>query len=240
MATEGMLSGPIKLEFAVDMTCDHCASAVRSALDKVSGISSLDISVPDKRVLVEGRAAPSRVLSAILGSGRAAVLRGQDSGAAQHLGAAVCIFEHYPDYEGGWAQYNNRGLARMVQIDQAHCLVDVSVGPGLAPGVYDIAVHEFGDISEGSSSTGPAMPRGSVGKIEVGHDGTGQFVGEMTTMAVWDMIGRSMVLQRSDGTQGKRDAICGVIARSAGAFQNTKVVCSCSGQTLWQEAAPSL
>ncbi|CAJ0826137.1 20122_t:CDS:2 [Entrophospora sp. SA101] len=30
--------------------------------------------------------------------------------------------------------------------------------------------------------------------------------------------------------------IAGIIARSAGAFENTKKVCSCSGKTLWEEA----
>lgn len=216
------------------------AADVRSALKEVSGIDNLEIDVPEKRVVVEGRTPPSRILSALLNAGRKAILRGQDSRVAAHLGAAVCIFEHYPEYDGGWAQYNNRGLARLVQVDESHCLVDVSVGPGLQPGEYNIAVHEYGDISEGALSTGPTMDRGAVGTVSVGHDGLGNFVGETSSLSVWDMIGRSLVVERSDGTQDKRDAICGVIARSAGAFQNSKVVCSCSGQTLWEEAQPSL
>ena len=28
---------------------------------------------------------------------------------------------------------------------------------------------------------------------------------------------------------------CGIIARSAGLFQNTKTVCACTGKTLWEE-----
>ncbi len=28
---------------------------------------------------------------------------------------------------------------------------------------------------------------------------------------------------------------CGVIARSAGLFENMKKICSCSGKTLWEE-----
>lgn len=204
------------------------------------GVEDLDISVPDKRVVVQGRTPPSRLLSALLGTGRTAVLRGQDSRTANHMGAAVCIFEHYPEYSGGWAQYNNRGLARLVQVDESHCLVDISVGPGLEPGDYFIAVHEYGDISEGGRSTGPAMAKGAIGTVIVGQDGVGNFIGETSSMSVWDMIGRSLVVQRSDGTEDLRNAICGVIARSAGAFQNAKVVCSCSGQTLWEEARPSM
>jgi copper chaperone for superoxide dismutase len=209
-------------------------------LKDIPGIVDLEISVPDKRVVVEGRTPPSRLLSALHNSGRTAVLRGQDSRSGGHLGAAVCIFEHYPEYDGGWAQYNNRGLARIVQVDQTHCLVDISVGPGLKPGVYTVAVHEYGDISQGALSTGPAMGSGKLGIINVEADGTGNFVNETTQLAVWDMIGRSLVVERADGSEAKSDAICGVVARSAGAFQNTKVVCSCSGQTLWEEAQPSL
>lgn len=218
----------------------HTAASVKTALKDVSGIDNLDINVPEKRVVIEGRAPPSRLLAALHNSGRTAILRGQDSSAAQHVGAAVCIFEHYPGYDGGWAQYNNRGLARIVQIDNKHCLVDVSVGPGLDKGDYSIAVHEYGDISEGAESTGPVLQRGLIGNVRVNDEGTGNFVGETTQISVWDMIGRSMCITKADGSQPKRDAICGVIARSAGAFQNSKVVCSCSGQTLWQEASSVL
>ena len=28
---------------------------------------------------------------------------------------------------------------------------------------------------------------------------------------------------------------CGIIARSAGLFQNKKTVCTCSGKTIWEE-----
>lgn len=31
--------------------------------------------------------------------------------------------------------------------------------------------------------------------------------------------------------------MCGIIARSAGLFQNTKKVCTCDGVTIWDEAA---
>ena len=38
-----------------------------------------------------------------------------------------------------------------------------------------------------------------------------------------------------DGNSGP-GLIAGIIARSAGAFENMKKVCSCSGKTLWEEA----
>ena len=32
-----------------------------------------------------------------------------------------------------------------------------------------------------------------------------------------------------------RRVACGIIARSAGLFENTKRLCTCSGSTIWQE-----
>ena len=33
--------------------------------------------------------------------------------------------------------------------------------------------------------------------------------------------------------------MCGIVARSAGLFQNTKRVCTCDGVTIWDEAEKS-
>ncbi|XP_041842511.1 copper chaperone for superoxide dismutase-like isoform X1 [Melanotaenia boesemani] len=65
---------------------------------------------------------------------------------------------------------------------------------------------------------------------------------------VWDVIGRSLVvdageddlgrgghpLSKQTGNSGERLA-CGIIARSAGIFQNPKRICACDGVTLWEE-----
>ena len=65
---------------------------------------------------------------------------------------------------------------------------------------------------------------------------------------VGDIIGRSLVIKESaddfgrgsspdsktDGAAGKGIA-CGIIARSAGLFDNPKKICACDGKTLWDE-----
>lgn len=62
------------------------------------------------------------------------------------------------------------------------------------------------------------------------------------------MIGRSLVIDEGEddlgrgghplskvtGNSGERLA-CGIIARSAGLFQNPKQICSCDGLTIWEE-----
>ncbi|KAG1222996.1 hypothetical protein G6F68_020474 [Rhizopus microsporus] len=67
---------------------------------------------------------------------------------------------------------------------------------------------------------------------------------EILKIKVWDVIGRSIVITEkeddlhpssTDGHSGD-GLLCGIIARSAGAFENTKIVCACNGNTLWEEA----
>ena len=58
-------------------------------------------------------------------------------------------------------------------------------------------------------------------------------------LKVWDIIGRSFCVyeKNDDGNEancGKKIA-CGIIARSAGLFENMKKICLCSGRTLWEE-----
>ena len=48
------------------------------------------------------------------------------------------------------------------------------------------------------------------------------------------LIGRSIILSKIKD-QVAPDSLCGVIARSAGVWENDKQVCSCSGKTVWQE-----
>jgi copper chaperone for superoxide dismutase len=57
---------------------------------------------------------------------------------------------------------------------------------------------------------------------------------------IWEMIGRGMVVSKQHEGEGKfekndEDTLVGVIARSAGVWDNDKTVCSCSGKTLWEE-----
>lgn len=95
----------------------------------------------------------------------------------------------------------------------------------------------------GDHETGHA---GDLGNIEVDEKGWGDLVLETTRVKVWDVIGRSIVVHEGPDDLGKgekskhgnsgKGVLAGVIARSAGAFENSKKVCACSGNTLWEEA----
>jgi copper chaperone for superoxide dismutase len=130
-------------------------------------------------------------------------------------------------------------------------LVDLTIN-GLAPGQYWATVRETGDVSKGAESTGGVWeavkskllgadahkePRGIFGHVEVDAKGRGNVFLDQP-VAIWELIGRSMVLSTSpQGPFRREDAntLVGVIARSAGVWDNDKTVCSCSGKSVWQE-----
>lgn len=135
----------------------------------------------------------------------------------------------------------------MVQVAPKLTVVDLSIH-GLSPGTYHATVRETGDISRGPESTGGiweaalaqregGAARGIFGTVEVGKSGIGSVFLDRP-VEVWEMIGRSIIVSRKqDGMfdSADPDTIVGVIARSAGLWDNDKTVCSCSGKTVWEE-----
>lgn len=158
-----------------------------------------------------------------------------------------------------------RGLARLVQVRdndggreregrRARTLVDLTLS-GVLAGVWHATVRANGDISRGAASTGAVWetgesasktddrrPRGYLGQVEVAEDGKGSAFLDRD-VAVSDIIGRAMVVSRErPETAGEMPfveddgrTVVGVIARSAGVWDNEKTVCSCSGKTVWEE-----
>ncbi len=135
----------------------------------------------------------------------------------------------------------------MVQISDSHTLVDLTLR-GVSPGTYHATVRETGDISRGAASTGGiwealkalggfSQPRGQFGRVEVGEDGRGSALLDRP-VSIWEIIGRSMVVTKQEEGPFQGDdanTLVGVIARSAGVWDNDKTVCSCSGKTVWEE-----
>ncbi|KKK23062.1 hypothetical protein P175DRAFT_0517957 [Aspergillus ochraceoroseus IBT 24754] len=234
---------PFQTTFAVPMDCESCVKDVSQALNQLEGIHKVDANVKDQLVLVEGTAPPSSIVTALQNTGRDAILRG--SGTSNS--SAVCILETHSTT----VPNKIRGLARMVQVSSNMTLVDLTIN-GLAPGKYYATVREAGDISQGAESTGgiweavkakmlgadpPTEPRGIFGSLDVDAKGQGNIFLDRP-VAIWELIGRSMVLSpRTEGPFRREDpnTLVGVIARSAGVWDNDKMVCSCSGKNVWQE-----
>lgn len=163
--------------------------------------------------------------------------------ALEPTGAAVCILETFSDA----VPDRVRGLARMVQVSPNMTLIDLTIR-GLKPGNYWATVRETGDISQGAASTGgiwtdaqegALKPRGVFGTVQVGRDGIGSVFLDKPVQ-IWELIGRALVMSKQHEGEGKfekddENTLVGVIARSAGVWDNDKTVCSCSGKTLWEE-----
>jgi len=213
---------------------------VSGSLYKLDGISKVEANLKDQLVSIEGTVAPSAIVSAIQATGRDAILRG--SGAPNS--AAVCILEtHSFDSLSG----SVKGLGRMVQVSSGSVLVDLTIR-GLSPGKYWATVRETGDISQGAISVGgiwtdpkegALKPRGFLGTVDVGRSGVGSVFLDRP-IQLWEIIGRSMVVSKQHESEGKfdkndQDTLVGVVARSAGVWDNDKTVCSCSGKTIWEE-----
>ncbi|KIX04232.1 uncharacterized protein Z518_07786 [Rhinocladiella mackenziei CBS 650.93] len=227
---------PFQTTFAVPLHCESCVKDVSGILEKVEGITKIEANLKDQLFYIEGTAAPSSIVSAIESTGRDAILRG--SGKSNSAG--VCILETHAKAVSDPV----RGLARMVQVSDNHTLVDLTLR-GVSPGTYHATVRETGDISRGAASTGGiweaikalagsfSQPRGVFGTVQVGRDGRGSAFLDRP-VSIWEIIGRSMVVskQQEGAFQTEDpDTLVGVIARSAGVWDNDKTVCSCSGKT---------
>ena len=60
-----------------------------------------------------------------------------------------------------------------------------------------------------------------------------------------ELIGRSILITDTDTDDSSRvslgdKTIYGVIARSAGVWENNKQVCNCTGKTVWEERKDAL
>ena len=223
----------------------------------------MSCSLESQLVTVIGSVPPSAVIKQIQNTGRAAVLRG--SGTLGDGGAGVCILEVPIDKrersdrkvgEGGSEESPIRGLIRFVQLQKAEnenveeyveatgTLLDVTL-TGLPQGRYYLTLHTTGDISSPPASLGPPIhssptKSSTLGDLSVDKTGHGELVSEIA-WPVREMVGHAVNVCRRDhedafGTsETALTSVVGVVARSAGVWENEKVVCACSGKTIWEE-----
>ncbi|OQV23498.1 Copper chaperone for superoxide dismutase [Hypsibius exemplaris] len=240
------------IEFAVKMSCKNCEAAVKKALGDVQGIDSVAVDLAKESVIVQTSLTSSVVQNLIEKSGKKAVLRGVGAPGTQ-LGAAVVEF---------YGMGGVKGVTRFVQLSENKCLIDGTID-GLSPGRHGFAVCESGDLSQGCESvgnhynptkadhSGPDSPTGHVGDLgNILADATGRasFRFENNKIKLLDLIGHAVAIHageddggkgtggssKIDGNAGPKLA-CGILARSAGIMENEKKICSCSGETLWDE-----
>ena len=134
---------------------------------------------------------------------------------------------------------------------------DISRGAASTGSIWD-AVRKAAGLTSPSSSAGhsastssESIPReellkGYIGTVDVEQGGAGSAFLDCE-FGVSEVIGRGMVVSQakvvSEGETFKgseESTVVGVIARSAGVWENEKTVCSCSGKSVWEERKEQL
>ncbi|KAM4017409.1 copper chaperone for superoxide dismutase [Anomaloglossus baeobatrachus] len=217
------------------------------------GVQNVSVSLASEAVVVETTLPASEVQKLLESTGRRAVLKGMGSVKSQNLGAAVAMMDGVASVQG---------VVRFLQVSEKTCIIDGAVD-GLRPGLHGLHIHEFGDLSMGCESCGghynpegnshgdqgqAGSHIGDLGNILASDDGRATFRIDNNRVKVWDIIGRSLVVDEGEDDLGRgshhlskvtgnsgKGLACGIIARSAGLFENAKKICSCDGITIWEE-----
>nr|XP_023018248.1 copper chaperone for superoxide dismutase isoform X2 [Leptinotarsa decemlineata] len=219
------------IEFAVDMTCDSCVELVKNNLAGVSGIENVQINLEKKQVVIQSKLSTLQLLKILESTGKKVAVKGYAGSQA-----AVSILEA--------GNSNINGVIRFIQATPNTCIIDGTVD-GLNAGLYHIFIHECGDISAGCDNVGNVFnPEGTpigrtygdLGEIQSDSSMRAEFRLENGIVKVSEIIGRAFVISnKSEDKRNWKKLVCGVIARSAGLFQNPKSICACDGTTIWDE-----
>lgn len=200
-----------------------CEEKVRKSLE---GFGNFDIDLEKGRVIIKSIYPWIEIQERIENTGRRAVLSGFGGQ------SAVALIDCGND--------NIKGVIRFTGIGNTGvgCVVD-GVLDGLPNKDLAIHIHECGDLSKGCERVGDVyninnQPVGNLANITSDPDGRAKFKFVSSSLPIWDIIGRSLVVKEINADQEKKLA-CGIIARSAGIFQNYKKICACDGVTLWDE-----
>ncbi|OMJ24404.1 Superoxide dismutase 1 copper chaperone [Smittium culicis] len=197
---------------------------------------------------------PSEVVEKLYSSGRTAIIRGSGSISASDTNAAVCILESYTK-NSEVPIGSTMGLVRLIQVKEDSCYMDISLS-GLSSGIYTLNPHSNGNLSNVPASNGPVFEinQSETAKpisINVDSAGIGKAWVDCAGWRIYELIGRSILVtkqQQSTTTTATTAStendirsytdspiLSGIIARSAGLFENKKVICACTGRTLWEE-----
>jgi copper chaperone for superoxide dismutase len=238
-----------EIVFAVPMECQSCVDSVSSQLKKLPGLEDFEVDLEKNLVVTKGAVPPSDIVRSIQETGKDAIIRGT----GKPNSAAVCILESFDKQD---IKQPVKGLARIVSVATEKIFVDLTVN-GLPKGTYYPSIRNSGDLSRGALSTGDMFYKldpvevdtpantsttiNSLGASIVDHSDA-LFSGHAflpANLGISTLIGRSIVLSSSEDNV-LPNSLCGVIARSAGAWENDKQVCSCTGKTVWQERSDAV
>uniref|UniRef100_A0A7N0TVM4 Superoxide dismutase copper chaperone n=1 Tax=Kalanchoe fedtschenkoi TaxID=63787 RepID=A0A7N0TVM4_KALFE len=219
-------------EFMVDMSCDGCVKAVRTRLQTVEGVKSVEVDLSTQVVRVLGTSPVKTLSEALEQTGRKARLIGQGVPDNFLVSAAVSEFKGP----------NIFGVVRFAQVSMELARIEATFS-GLSPGKHSWTINEYGDLTRGAASTGkiynPTNQEaaeellGDLGTLDADEKGEAFFSGVKRMLRVADIIGRSVVVYETED-KSVPGITAAVIARSAGVGENYKKLCTCDGTTIWE------
>ncbi|CCE65928.1 hypothetical protein TPHA_0N01470 [Tetrapisispora phaffii CBS 4417] len=221
------MSDIFEATYAIAMHCEKCTNEIQKSLDTIPGEKEVEFNIEKDIMKVKSAIPPSTIIDTVSKDCKKDVII---RGAGASNGSAVCILES-SDLSG-----KVKGLVRMVEINDGHkTLFDVTVDGVDHAGAYKIKVHENGDISKGISSCGNTL-YDLKESVDVSSEQGKRFFG-VDELPVWKLLGRSISVSTDAAPTA---GIVGVVARSAGIWENDKHVCACSGKTIWEERKDAL
>ncbi|CAH9144173.1 unnamed protein product [Cuscuta epithymum] len=222
----------IQTEFMVEMSCEGCVKSVKSKLQAIEGVKSVDVDLNNQVVKVFGSLPVKTLTEALAQTGRNARLIGQGNPEDFLVSAAVAEFKG-PDIFG---------VVRLAQVNMELARIEANF-TGLPPGSrHGWSINQYGDLTRGAASTGgiysPTADTGKealgdLGTLDANEKGEAFYSGVKEKLRIGDLIGRAIVVyEREDKSDGGMKAA--VIARSAGVGENYKKLCTCDGTTIWE------
>lgn len=108
------------------------------------------------------------------------------------------------------------GLTRLIQVEENVVLLDLVVDEEYL--ATNVEIRSFGDISSPPESLGPVLHTYACERSKS--------IAFTINTSLPELIGKSVYLPSN---------VFGIIARSAGLWENDKTVCACSGKSMWEE-----
>ncbi|KAJ0248072.1 Copper chaperone for superoxide dismutase [Hirschfeldia incana] len=220
-------------EFMVDMKCEGCVNAVKSKLETVEGIEKVEVDLANQVVRILGSSPVKAMTQALEQTGRKARLIGQGVPQDFLVSAAVAEFKG-PDIFG---------VVRFAQVSMELARIEANF-TGLSPGKHSWCINEYGDLTNGAASTGNLYnplqdhtntePLGDLGTLEADQSGEAFYTGKKEKLKVVDLIGRAVVVYKTEDKNSGPGLTAAVIARSAGVGENYKKLCTCDGTVIWE------
>lgn len=78
------------------------------------------------------------------------------------------------------------------------------------------------------------QPLGDLGTLEADQNGEAFYSGKKEKLKVADLIGRAVVVYKTEDKKSVPGLTAAVIARSAGVGENYKKLCTCDGTVIWE------